>query len=452
MLEQQEVESVQKALSEKRYDEAQKQLIQLNPVDIVVLLRELGEKEEALAFRLLPKDKAVAVFEQMEPKEQGDLLATFHTGAAGELFRELSPDDQVRLLDEVPAMVARRLVQSLEPADRQQTLQILGYAEGTAGRYMTPDFVELRRDMTVGQALERIRRQAPRKETIYVVYVIDDQRQLVGVASLRDLVIATSDQMVGSIMTTDVKFAYTSTDREEAARTLQDYDLLAVPVVDREERLVGIITWDDVMDILEEETTEDIYHMAGMGVVEHADSPLLQSASRRIPWLVFNMAWAFLGAYIIGLFEHTIAVLTAVAIFIPIIAGQAGNAGIQTATITIRSLALGELEGGHVIRRVLLKEWGLGLIKGTLFGSMLTAVAWIWQENLALGVVAGASLFLNMIVASTAGVILPFAARHFHLDPATVAGVFNTMLTDFFGFLIYLGLATLFLHLLIKPA
>jgi magnesium transporter len=234
-----------------------------------------------MAFRLLNKNLAVAVFEQMELQEQRHLLESFSTEAAKELFNELPPDDRARLLDEVPAMVARRLVQLLNPEERHATLALLGYAEDTAGRHMTPDFVELRRDMTVAQAMERIRRQALQKETIYYSYVTDDQRHLLGVVSLRDLVLAPPEARVADIMTADPKFVDTATDREEVAQLLSDYDLLAVPVVDRENRLVGIITWDDAMDILEAEVTEDIHRMAGLSVKEHAYSPLHESARRR---------------------------------------------------------------------------------------------------------------------------------------------------------------------------
>jgi magnesium transporter len=336
-------------------------------------------------------------------------------------------------------LVDRRL---LKQEEWQTSSDPLGYEEGTAERYMSPDFVELCRDMSVGQAMERIRRQALQKETIYYAYVIDDERHLLGVVSLRELVISATDAKVADIMTQAPKFVYTDTDREEVARVLSDYALLAIPVVDREARLVGIITWHEAMDILQAETTEDIHKMAGVGVKEHARSPLFESAKRRIPWLAFNMAWAFAGAAIISLFEGTIDKVAALAVFMPLISGQAGNAGIQTATITIRSIALGELEW-HNVLQALTKEWGLGAIKGVIFGSVIGIIAWIWKHNGFLGLVAGVSLFANMFVAATAGVVLPMTLRKLKMDPAAIAGVFDTMLTDFMGFLIYLGLATL---------
>ncbi len=435
-------ETITAYLDAKDFGSVRRVLSEMNAVDVARLLRELPEGQEVVAFRLLPKNEAVEVFEQMEPEEQRRLLESFHTDAAKELFNELSPDDRARLLDEAPAMVARKLAQLLDPQERQATLALLGYEENTAGRSMTPDFIDLRRDMTVAQSLERIRKQALRKETIYYSYVIDEQRRLLGVLSLRDLVVAEPEAKVSDIMTEEPKYVVTTDDREQVAHVLSDYDLLAVPVVDHEQRLVGIITWDDAMDIIEAETTEDMYKMAGVGVKEHANSPILESAKRRVPWLAFNMAWAFAAAAIISLFEGTITKVAALAVFMPIVSGQAGNAGIQTSTITIRSIALGEMDWKNM-RQVLVKEWGLALIKGTLFGLVLGLIAWGWKGDPVLGLIAGISLFANFFVASTSGVVLPLTLKRIGIDPATIAGVFDTMLSDFMGFLIYLGLATL---------
>jgi magnesium transporter len=235
----------------------------------------------------------------------------------------------------------------------------------------------------------------------------------------------------------------TTEDQEVAAERMRHYNILALPVLDEGRRLRGVITADDVLDVQVEEATEDMYRMAGVGVDEWAFSPVFESARRRIPWLSFNMAWAFAGAFVISLFDNTIERVAAVAIFMPMIAGQAGNAGIQTATIMIRSLALGEVRPSDIFR-VLRKEWCLGAIKGTVFGGMLGLVAWISQQNVTFGLIAGSAMFLNMFVASTTGVVLPITLRRIGIDPATIAGVFDTMLTDLMGFVIYLGLATIF--------
>jgi magnesium transporter len=420
-----------------------------DPVDIARLLEDLPAEQAAMAFRLLHRYMAVDVLQHMDTERQQRMLQAFSDERVAALVLAMSPDDRTRLLDEVPAVVTDRLLRLLPPGERQAAAALLGYPEKSAGRVMTPDFVSLQADFTVGQALDCIRLQALDKETIYYSYVTDPGRRLLGAVSLKELLLADSGLVVGEIMRPGPRSVSTHTDQEEVADVLREYDLLAVPVVDTEGRLVGIITWDDVLDIMVAEATEDIHHMAGLGVKERISTPMLESASRRIPWLAFNMTWAFAGAAIINLFEGTLQQVAALAVFMPLIAGQAGNAGIQTATIVVRSMALGDLERVSVWR-LLVKEWGVGFLKGALFGSILLAVAFLVKGNLVLAVIAGGALFLNMLVASTGGVLVPIALRRTGIDPATVAGVFDTMLTDFMGFLIYLGLATIFISVIVR--
>jgi len=328
--------------------------------------------------------------------------------------------------------------------DREVVQELLTHAEESAGGLMTPDVLALQRDWTVEETIEFLRRQKPDSDQPYYLYVVDMDGRLQGIVSLRDIIVASPAERLEDIMSTDVISIAAGSDREAAAERMRHYNLLALPVVDSEGRLLGVITADDVLDVQVEEATEDIYRMAGVGVKEWAFSPVLESASRRVPWLTFNMLWAFAGAAIISVFQGTISRAAAVAVFMPMIAGQAGNAGIQTATIVVRSMALGELGTGDVLK-VLRKEWALGLIKGTIFGTTLGLIAWLWKGNENLGLIAGAAMFLNMFVASTTGVLIPMTLRRLGIDPATIAGVFDTMVTDFMGFLIYLGLATLFI-------
>jgi magnesium transporter len=246
-------------------------------------------------------------------------------------------------------------------------------------------------------------------------------------------------------MSREIVKARDDMDQEEMARLVQRYDLVAMPVVDAEDRLVGVITVDDVLDIVEEEATEDILKLAGIGVKETALSPIRESARRRLPWLIVNMGVALISALVIAQFEDTIAKVAALAAFMPVIAGQGGNAGIQTATIVVRGLALDEIDRSD-LARVLSKEIGLGVVKGVVFGGALAAIAYLWEGNGTLAFVAGLAMFINMIVASTGGVLIPMTLRYgLKVDPATAAGVFDTMLTDIMGFFVFLGLATLLL-------
>ena len=246
-------------------------------------------------------------------------------------------------------------------------------------------------------------------------------------------------------MSREVVRARDDMDQEEMARLVQRYDLVALPVVDADDRLVGVITVDDVLDVVQEEATEDIFKLVGVGVKERALSPVFESARRRIPWLAVNMVVALMAAFIVSRFEDTIAKVAALAVLMPVIAGQGGNAGVQTATIVVRGLALDDLRLSD-LARILTKEIALGALKGVLFGAALGVISYFWQQNTTLAVIAASAMFLNMLVASVGGVMIPMTLRYgFKLDPATAAGVFDTMLTDIMGFFIFLGLATLFL-------
>jgi magnesium transporter len=315
---------------------------------------------------------------------------------------------------------------------------------------MNPRYARMRPDMSVDEAIGYLRRAArERLATIYYIYVLDTAQRLVGVISFRELFAAPPDRTVGDTMHREFVSVPHDMDQEEVARTIRRARLMAVPVLDAERRIQGVVTVDDVIDVMIEEQTEDMYRMAGVGVQERATSPMLESAQRRVPWLAFNMAWSLGSAFVVSTFQPTIEAAAVIAVFMPVIAGQAGNAGIQTATIVIRSLALGDVSPRDTMQ-VLFREFGVGLIKGGTFGVVLGLIAWLWKGSAMLGVVAGVSLFLNIaIVASLSGVLLPMALARLGRDPATIAGVFDTMLSDLMGNLIYLGLATLLLRWLV---
>jgi magnesium transporter len=431
----------------KQYKTLRQKLLDLEPVDISQLLNEAPRDNAMIAFRLLPKSLAVDVFDHMDRNMQNWLLESFSDQAAKAFLEAMPPDDRVELLDEVPAMVAKKLLQILSPEQRQVTMELLGYKEKTAGRAMTPYFVDLRQGMSATQAIQRIRDLSLNRETIYESYVMDEKRHLIGTISLKDLVLSKPDTTVLDIMRPDPKVVSTNTNQEDVARILRDNNLLAIPVVDMEGRLVGIITWDDVADILEKEATEDMYKLAGI-TGERVFGPLRTSLRSRIPWLSINLATTFLAALVISLFESTIAKIVVLAAFLPIVAGQGGIGGTQTLTLVVRSMALREITGKRSNYQLIKRELYLGMLHGLLMAIIVGTVAFIWKDNFMLGVVLGLAMLGNMIIAGLAGTMIPILLSKLKIDPAVASAVIVTTCTDIAGFFLFLGLATVFLKLL----
>ncbi|HEY3304003.1 MAG TPA: magnesium transporter [Candidatus Binatia bacterium] len=418
-----------------------------HPADVAPLFKGLEPSEARLLFDVLfSTRKAAKTLKELSPDLLTEVLGLIDDEKLGRVISRADPDDAVTFIASLPEERRERVLTHVDPERRAGFNKMISYPEGTVGRIMTTDLLSLSPDITAQGAIDKIRERGE-LETFFYLYVVDEAGKLIGVVPIRNLVVAPPGRPLRDMMIADPIRAEVSVDQEEAARIVSKYDLLALPIVDRDGRLLGLITVDDVIDVIADETTEDMYKMAGVGIKERAFSPLRESAARRVPWLGFNMVWAFAAASVISFFEKTIGQVPSLAIFMPIIAGQAGSAGIQTATVVVRSMALGEIESTN-LSQLLRKEWGLGLIKGTLFGGVLGVVAWLWKGNATLGLIAGVAMFLNMLVAATAGVLVPTALRKLGFDPATVAGVFDTMLTDFMGFLIFLGLATLLIHFL----
>jgi magnesium transporter len=440
-------EKLVELLETSHFRDVRQRLTEMEAKDIAELLESVTHEKEVLAFRLLPKSLAVSVFEHFDTEQQQKLLESFGDQRVRVLLEAMPPDDRAELLEEVPAMVARRLLQVLSPEQRQITMEILGYKEGSAGRAMTPYFVDLRLDMTANQALERIRAFALDRETVYESYVMDGERHLQGSVSLKDLVLASPDKTISEIMNLKVHTVSTNTDQEEAARILRENSMLAVPVVDVENRLVGIITWDDVADILEEEATEDMYKLAGI-TGERISGTLNKSIRNRLPWLSINLITTFAAALVINVFESTIAQVVALAVFLPVVAGQGGIGGTQTLTLVVRSIALKEITGKRGGINLLTREIYLGFLHGLLMAVIVGLVAYLWKGNYILGVVLGLAMVGNMIIAGLTGAGIPLLLSKLKIDPALASAVIVTTFTDIAGFFLFLGLATLFLNLL----
>jgi magnesium transporter len=404
-------------------------------------ITQLPEKQRAIAFRLLNKDQAIDVFEYLPTEVQEDLINSLHDAQVVDLVEEMSPDERAYLFDELPAGVVKRLLQQLSPEQRQATATILGYPEGTAGRVMTTEYVRLRRGLTVGEALSKIRLQDQDKETIYYAYVTDDNRKLVSVVSLRQLLFTFPDVLIKDIASAHVVKVRTETSQEEVARIMQRYDLIAMPVVDREDRLVGIITIDDVVDILEEEATEDIQKLAGVSGDEEALSPAQVTIRKRLPWLLGIMGLYIGAASAIAPFQEVIAAVPVLAVIMPIFSNTGGTVGIQALTVTIRGLGVGEVtpaDTGKILRKELLA----GLGTAVALGLTMVALSLIWakpQERW-VALIAGVVMATNTMVAVTLGTLLPMGLKHLKLDPALMSGPLVTTMLDTIGFLTFLSI------------
>ena len=424
-------------------------LVPVQPADIAEAIEGLPEAMHALAFRLLSKDEAIEVYEYLDYSVQERLIEELKSQEVRDIVDQMSSDDRARLFDELPAKVVNRLLEQLSPTERQATAQLLGYEADTAGRIMTLELISLKENFTVSQALERIRNLANASEMIYYLYVMDAERRLTGIVSLRELVTSQPEQIIGEIMTRDVVFVHTDTDQEEVARLIQRYDFLAVPVVDREQRLVGIITVDDVIDILQQETTEDIYALGG-GVQSGGDNyfqmNLLEIARKRVVWLLVLLITNTITGTIIKSQEDLLTKVVTLTAFIPLLTGTGGNVGAQSSTVVIRGMNTDEIRSLGALQVI-----GREAIAGVLLGGMLGTIATVWayflQGRLEVAIAVGISLVAISILASISGSALPFLFRYLGLDPALMSAPFITTAVDVVGVLIYFNLARVILKL-----
>ena len=438
---------VEKLLMNKQYQELKKYLANSQIADIAEFLDQLDLKTALLVFRLLPKDEAAAVFAYLSPLRQTELSKLVNENELQQIINDLFFDDKIDFLEEMPASVVKRIIQNSSEKERTLINQFLHYPEDSAGGIMNLPPPSLRRQMTVSEAYRYIKEHYHDANEIFYLYVLDRYGRLIGVVNLRALILADQAQTIEEIMQRDVLSVRVDTDQERVANLFARYDLLAIPVVDMDNRLVGIVTIDDVVDVLEEEATEDIYRLAQISEDAEIFSPLTRALRNRLPWLYVNSVTALLAAAVVAMYEDTIAALALLAVFMPVVAGMGGNAGNQTMTIVVRSLALGEISVKDVWH-VLLHELPLGLLKGFFLGLTMFVVAWLWKGNLILGLVFGLAMLINMVVATSAGVLVPIVLKRIGVDPALASSVFVTTATDVAGFAAFLGLATVFLRYL----
>jgi magnesium transporter len=426
------------------YDGAKLLLQPVQPVDAAEAIGLLPQTRQALAFRLLPKDEAIEVYEYLDPEVQQSLLERLRSGEVLELVEQMSPDDRVRLFDELPAKVVRDLLTRLSPAERRVTAQMMGYGSGTAGRLMTNEFIDLKEFHSAAQALDIVRRRAKDTETVYSLYITDGSRHLTGILSLRDLVTADPQDRLGDVMTREVVSVATEADQEEVARVIQRYDFLAVPVVDREQRLVGIITVDDVIDVIQQEATRDLYAAGAVQAGDDDDyfrSGLFTIARRRVVWLLVLLVANTGTSAVIASEQGVLKQVVMLAAFIPLLIGTGGNVGAQSSTVVIRGLSTQRLQSLGAWRAV-----GRETLAGALLGVLmaLVVVPWAWKMggSALVASAAGLSLVAITTLAATAGAALPLLFARLGLDPALMSAPFITTATDVAGVFIYLRTAS----------
>ena len=443
-------------LKQKQYSDIKQLLEDMNAADIALLLEDLPEEATPLLFRLLPKELAAETFVEMESDAQEMLIRGFSDTELKEVVDELYVDDAVDIIEEMPANVVGRILRSADSQTRQQINNILKYPKDSAGSIMTTEYVDLKKSMTVADAIKRIRRTGVDKETIYTCYVTDSVRRLLGVVSAKALLLAEDDDVLEDIMETNIIYVHTTDDQEEVANQLTKYDFVAIPVVDGEKRLVGIVTFDDAMDILEEETTEDIEKMAA---ITPSDKPYLRTGvvqifSKRIPWLLVLMVSATFTGMIISSFEESLAKFAVLTAFIPMLMDTGGNSGSQASVTIIRGLSLHELEMRD-IGRILWKESRVGLLTGATlavvnFGKIMLVDRMLLGNTsitMAVAAVVCVTLVATVFLAKLVGCSLPILAKRIGFDPAVMASPFITTIVDALSLFIYLQVATAVLGL-----
>jgi magnesium transporter len=421
-----------------------------HPADLAQIFGELQDKEKEAAFSLLAERNgrlAMEAVSELGPETGAALLATRSAEEIAKLAQEIPSDDAAALIDHLPEELSAAVLDLMRPKESGVVENLLEYDEQTAGRIMNPHVFALSEDMTVGEAITELQTNRD-VEMVFYLYVVDERTHLVGVVSLRRLLLVSPETPLKRIMTADLISARVDTDQEEVARQVASYNLLAIPVVDEENKLVGVITVDDIIDVIKDEATEDIYRLAGVAGDERAFTPAGESLRKRLPWLGINLVTAFLAASVVALFEGTIDRITALAVFMPIVAGMGGNAATQTLTVIVRGIALGELTWGNS-RKALLKEAAVGVGNGLVLGLAAAVVVWATRGNPVLGLILCAAMVINMFVAATAGTLIPLGLRAANVDPALASSVFITTLTDVFGFFSFLGLATIFIRYLL---
>lgn len=436
-------------LQTENIDSFRKGFLELHPYDQAQFYTSLEVGIRSKVYLYLSPEEMAGLFEniEIEEEEYESLLAEMAPEYVAEMLSHMYADDAVDVLNELDKEQAVSYLTIMDDEAAQDIKELLHYEEYTAGSIMTTEFIAISANQTVRSAMYILKNEASQAETIYYIYVVDEERKLVGVISLRDLIIADDDTMISEVMFDRVVAVSVSEDQEEVARKMKDYNFLAVPVVDFQDHLIGIITVDDIMDVMDEEASDDYSKLAGVSDLDRVDKNPFAAARKRLPWLVILLFLGMMTASLIGRFEETLSQKAILAVFIPLIAGMAGNTGTQALAVAVRGIATGEL-GEENKWKLLVREAGTGLITGATCGLLVTFIVYFWQHDLVLGFLVGLSIFATLIVATLAGSLVPLFMHKMKVDPAVASGPFITTINDIISILIYFGMATLFMSYL----
>ncbi len=442
-------QSLLQALETKDADSVKLLAEDAHPVDLALALEDLSDDDILYFTSLLTDEKLADIIEQADEDVQNHVMKIMEITRIMQVFQFMSKDDIVDILGNMSVDRRKDIVNLMKTGDQKIIRNLLGYEANTAGGIMTTEYISVRNTLTVSQALAKVKDIAPKTEEINTIYVLNEKKQLVGIVSLRELLVAHNSDIINDIMEDNVISVEPETDQEEVARLVSKYDLHAIPVVNKRKGLLGIITVDDIIDVIEEENTEDMLKLGGVSKEENVDSTLWESIKMRLPWLMVNLFTAFLAAATVSLFEDTISKVVALAAAMPIVAGMGGNAGTQTLAIVVRGIALGDIEWrGNKLRIV--KEILVGVLNGAATGLVAGLVIYLMYGNLYLGIIIFVAMIANLVIAGFFGFLVPVILKALNADPAVASSIFITTATDVFGFFVFLGLAKTFLPYLLR--
>ncbi|MDZ5474203.1 magnesium transporter [Bacillus sp. 31A1R] len=436
-----------KALKENRHKEFEAMIDELQPYDIAKIYEELPLKHKKRFLLYLNIDSLADLMQELTKEDQLDVLNKLGIEKSAKVLDEMDNDDLASLLDDLSPEKITILLSKMKKEESDIVQDIMNYPAETAGRLMTNRFVWIRDYYSTREAVAKLKTFADFAETINYLYVVDQNRQLVGVVSYRDLLMAEPTELIRNIMYERVISAHVETDQEEVARLIERYDFLAIPVVDEDKTLVGIITVDDVIDIVIKEANEDIEKLSASGKSIDFDTPAFVAAYRRLPWLILLLFIGLISGSIISGYEETLEKVVALAFFMPMIAGMTGNTGTQSLAVVVRGLVSNDIDK-NVVSRLVLRETGVGILIGLTCGVLISIIAYVWRGDPILGLVVGASLLLTLIIGTLAGTVIPLILYRFNIDPAIASGPLITTLNDIFSLVTYFGIATMFIQYL----